>query len=149
MRRSSIPYALLIFSAAGLFDAAFLASRYFRGTPVVCSLLDGCEIVTTSAYAAIGPVPVALLGVLFYAAVFFGAALYLGTGRERVLRAIAYLTIPGFLATLWFVFVQAFILDAYCEYCLISALTSTVLFILGIIVLWRTQRRSLPLSSPS
>jgi uncharacterized membrane protein len=42
------------------------------------------------------------------------------------------LTVFGFIASLWFLYVQLFIIHSLCFYCLFSALDSIILFILGL-----------------
>src|SRR3989338_6679480 len=98
--------SFLALSLIGFLDASYLAAKHYLGEPVVCSLLEGCEEVLTIKYALIAGVPVALFGVFYYLAVFILVVLYLYTNRERFLRSAAYLTITGFLASLWFVYLQ-------------------------------------------
>ncbi|MBI2444575.1 MAG: vitamin K epoxide reductase family protein [Candidatus Magasanikbacteria bacterium] len=128
--------ALLVISLVGFVDASYLTLKHYQGEPPTCSILAGCEVVTTSRYATIYQIPVALLGALYYLAVFLGAVAYLDTRREVILRWLARLTVLGFLATLWFFYLQAFVIGAYCLYCLVSAATSTLLFVLGIQILY-------------
>lgn len=45
------------------------------------------------------------------------------------MRIVTVLAGAGFLVSLNFVYLQAFVLEAFCLYCLISALFSTLLFI--------------------
>ncbi len=129
-----IALAFLFLALAGFADSTYLTAKHFLGTPVPCSILEGCETVLTSSYAVIAGIPVALFGSLFYGSIFLLAMMYLYRKKEDLLRIIALLTIFGFLATLWFVFVQLFILHAICLYCMFSAATSTALFGLGIYI---------------
>lgn len=132
---SWIPWVMLVVSTLGFFDASYLAAEHFAGTVPPCNLFSGCEIVTTSKYALMFGVPVALLGAIYYAAIFFLTLLYLDTKRDLFIILAATLTFAGFGFSLWFLLVQAFILNAYCQYCLFSALTSTILFVLGLLIL--------------
>ena len=90
--------------------------------------MHGCDTVTSSAYSVIFGVPVALLGTLYYLTVFLLTIAFIDT-RKRVFFDIARMcTVAGFFFSLWFLYVQAFILHAYCIYCLGSVVTSTLLF---------------------
>ena len=62
----------------------------------------------------------ASVGALAYFSVFtFATFAAFGYSRARI---FLILTIGAmFLATLWFLYVQAFLLHAYCRYCLFSA----------------------------
>jgi uncharacterized membrane protein len=80
-------------------------------------------------------VPVALLGALYYLAVIIGLVYYFQSKKMIVLKCVAAFTSAGFVFSLWFVYLQLFVIHAICVWCMFSALTSTLLFILGIWVL--------------
>jgi uncharacterized membrane protein len=76
--------------------------------------------VLSSTYASVGSIPLALFGVLGYFAAFSCAILgAFGYPRARIFLAVL---VAGMLAaTLWFLYVQAFVLNAFCDFCLLSA----------------------------
>jgi uncharacterized membrane protein len=61
---------------------------------------------------------------------------YLDSRDRRILMWAARLTVAGMVGSLYFVYVQAFILSAYCLYCMGSALTSTLLFLIGLRIIF-------------
>lgn len=143
-----VNFTFLPVSFLGFLDASYLTIKNFMGTPLPCSILRGCEEVTGSQYSMIGRVPVALLGAIYYVSILVLIILYLRKKNnslvnsdknisvdDGLLRLIAYLTIVGMLASLWFVFLQIFVIKAICLYCMFSALTSSILFAFGIYVL--------------
>lgn len=130
-----IAFTFIFLSLIGFFDAAYLAIEHLRGVPVICSILNGCEKVTTSKYATIGLIPVALVGALYYLIIFFLAVAVLETGYWKIVYALSWFTIIGFLASVWFMYLQLFVINALCLYCVASAMTSTALFITGIYVI--------------
>lgn len=136
-----IIFAFILISFLGFLDASYLTAEHYLGAPLPCSILDGCEEVTTSKYSTIWNVPVALLGAIYYSLIFFLAIAYLDTRRDSIIRLAAYLTPLGFLASAWFVYLQLFVIKALCLYCIISAVTSIILFILGMIMLKYHQVR--------
>ena len=119
--------ALLLLSFLGLVDTLYLGMK--RGKPVVCSITSGCDEVLNSKYSAVGGVPISWLGFLFYLTVFSSSAFAL-FGEERVLRWIFWIALPAFLVSLGLFGVQAFVLHAYCQYCLGSALLVTLIFLI-------------------
>ncbi len=131
---------MLVVSFLGFLDATYLAVKYYLGEGLTCGFFKGCEEVTTSVYSEIMGVPVSLLGSIYYISVFFFVAYYLDSGKRSSLVLASYATITGFTMTLYFLYIQAFVLQAFCVYCLASALTSTLLFIAGAGVLWRSKR---------
>ena len=132
-----IIFALVAVSLIGLADSSYLTAKHYLGSPVNCSIFNGCEKVTTSPYSIILGVPVELLGVLYYFSFLLLIIFYIDTRREKILEFTARFSIIGVIASFWFLFLQIFIIKALCLYCLISATSSALLFILGIIFLKR------------
>jgi len=120
-RFRAILYTLAaIVSLAGLADATYLAVQALTGETLGCGGSPDCFRVLGSSYARVGGIPVALFGTLAYFSVF-AFATFAAFGYVRA-RTFLILTVGAmFLATLWLLYVQAFLLHAYCRYCLFSA----------------------------
>jgi uncharacterized membrane protein len=109
-----------IVSLAGLADATYLAVQALTGETLGCGGSPDCFRVLGSSYARVGGIPGALFGTLAYFSVFTFAT-FAAFGYVRA-RTFLILTVGAmFLATLWLLSVQAFLLHAYCRYCLFSA----------------------------
>lgn len=119
----------LITAILGFIDATYLTTQHFLHRIPACSLLRGCEKVTTSSFSTIFGVPVALLGSLFYVSLIILFVLYTDSKKPFFLNLARIFTLAGFFFSLYLVFLQVFILKALCMYCLFSASTSTILFI--------------------
>jgi uncharacterized membrane protein len=130
-----IIFALIFVSFIGFLDATYLTAKHYLGTPLECSIFEGCERVTTSPYATVFGIPVALLGALYYLFIFILSVAYLDTKRSLFISIIPPFTAMGLLASVWFIYLQLFVIKAICIYCVVSAVTSTALFILGIFVI--------------
>lgn len=130
-----LPVLFIALSFLGFSDATYLTAKHYLGSPVTCILFEGCEKVTTSPYSVVYGVPVALLGALYYATVLILAVAYFDSRRISILKLMAAITPAGFLASLWFVYLQLFVINAICFYCMVSAATSTALFGLGMYIL--------------
>lgn len=140
---TAFAWTFLVVAFAGFLDASFLTVEHYRGVVPPCTILEGCEKVTTSAYSVVGGVPVALGGAIYYLAIIVLALAYLDREHIGALRFLARLTPLGFLASLWFLYLQLFVLHAICIYCVFSAATSTLLFATGM-VFFASTRRSAP-----
>jgi uncharacterized membrane protein len=125
-----------IVSLIGLGDAIYLTIEHLAGRSVQCTIVAGCSEVLGSSYATIGGIPLAGLGALAYFTVFSCATLAaFGYSSARTLLTMVVGLM--FLATLWLLFVQAFILHAFCAYCLLSA--AVTLTLSGLIVAARVR----------
>jgi uncharacterized membrane protein len=134
--------AVALVALAGLADALYLTVEHLSGRSVRCMVVSGCDEVLQSSYATVAAgVPVAAVGALAYFTVFSLATLA-AFGYDGARRLIAPLVAVMFLATLWFLYLQAFVIKAFCTYCLISATVTTVLtlLILGRRFLGSSQR---------
>lgn len=132
-------YLFGLIAILGLLDATYLTILHYRGVLPSCNLVVGCENVLTSNFATFAAIPVALLGTLFYLSILICTLLYLDTKKLACLRVAFLLTIPGLLASLYFLYLQAFVIHYYCQYCLFSLFTSTILFAIAMYNLKRTE----------
>ena len=134
-----IPWLILLLGFLGFIDTLYLTYEHFTGAPVNCSILNGCDKVLTSSYSSILDVPLALIGTLYYLLVLALMAAYLGQKNKAVIKYLLGLTSLGFIISLFLVYLQFFVLKALCLYCMISALSSTLLFILTTIYLLKLK----------
>ncbi|HEY4484563.1 MAG TPA: vitamin K epoxide reductase family protein [Candidatus Paceibacterota bacterium] len=123
-----------VFSLIGFLDATYLTIQHYNNGILPCLIFSGCDKVTSSSYAKIAGIPVSLLGAGYYFIVFVLSISYFDTSNKKVLSMLKTLPTAGFVATLWFLFLQLFIIKAICFYCIISAITSTLLFVLAIFI---------------
>jgi len=131
------PLIIMILAGIGLLDATYLAFNYFTAGDIKCVITSGCDVVASSSYAVwFGFIPVSLGGVFFYFVTFLLAFLIKESNQFIFKTSLLIWSIVAVLISMWLTFVQAFILDAYCFYCLISAGLS--LFIFGLALgLWQ------------
>ena len=109
-----------VIALAGLADATYLTVSHLAGDDSVCGASKPCSIVLGSKYAVIGGIPTAAFGALAYFSVFSAATLA-AFGYRRARTFLTFLVIAMFAATLWFLYLQAFVLHAFCPFCLFSA----------------------------
>lgn len=133
-------FVALAFAVVGFCDSVYLTVEHYANLTPPCSLVYGCESVLTSKYSVVYGIPMALLGALYYLAVILALILYLDIKRDFIIKWAARFTAVGFLFSLWLVYLQLFVIKAICQYCMLSALSSTGLFVAGLLVL-RSQRR--------
>jgi len=121
--------AAAVVSLLGLADAIYLTVEHITGESVRCTIIAGCSEVLSSPYAVVGGVPLALIGAVAYFSVFSLATLtvfgYKGT------RGLLTILVAGmFLVSLWLIYLQAFVIHSFCQYCLFSAGITTLLTVI-------------------
>ena len=132
----------------GFADAAYLTATHYAGAPVFCGASGGCETVLSSEYAAVGPVPVALIGAAYYAVASLAAWTPVGAWSRRTAAFLAALTGAGFAVTAGLFWLQASVIGAWCRFCLASAAITTLLFLTALSLTRAIPRESSQAASP-
>ena len=127
--RQSIAWTYLItafISVVGLGDAIYLTVQDLTGQTLRCTIVSGCNEVLSSPYAHIGSFPLAALGAIAYFTVF-SLSILVAFGYGFIKPLLAMLIAAMFLTSLWLLYLQAFVLHHFCQYCLLSAGVTTIL----------------------
>jgi len=110
---------------AGLADAIYMAYVEVAGTEAFCGTVGDCNSVQQSSYAILfGVIPVGVLGVAGYAAIFVTLiVIQEGNGYLSDLAQIALLgmTLFGTVFSTYLTFLEPFVIGATCVWCLTSA----------------------------
>ena len=130
MRKLYVVAALL--ALVGLADALYLTIEHVTGQSVRCTIISGCSAVLSSPYAVVAGVPLAALGAAAYFTVFSLAILTL-FGYPRVATLLRAIVITMFAISVWLMYLQAFVIREFCQYCLLSALITTALLVVTVI----------------
>ena len=136
-RSKTILYAIAAFvSLIGLADAIYLTVEHLSGRSVRCTITSGCSEVLSSEYATVRGIPLAMIGAAAYFTVFSLAVLaaYSYRWTAKLLTVIVSLM---FITTLWLLYLQAFVIKHFCQFCLLSALVTFALTALVVISLRR------------
>ncbi len=118
--RTLLYTAVAIVAVAGLADATYLTVQALTGETLSCGGSPDCFRVLGSSYSKVARIPVALIGALAYFSAFTFAT-FAAFDYRRAGKFLALIVGMMFLSTLWLLYVQAFLLHAYCRYCLFSA----------------------------
>ncbi len=135
---AKLPLAAALVALVGLGDAIYLTIQHYTGEKVPCSVTGGCEAVLTSSYAEIGGIPLAAFGAAAYF-IAFSLAILAAFGNRLMWKLFGIQTalMAGF--SLWLIYLQAFVILEYCQFCLLSAATSVTLFLIALFSrFWRS-----------
>jgi len=136
-RRNLLFTVIAVLSLCGLADAIYLTIEHITGQSVRCTIVAGCSEVLSSSYAVVGGYPLASIGALAYFTVFSLAILAL-FGYRIASQLLILLVLAMCLVSLWLIYLQAFVIHAFCQFCLLSAIITFTLTGLGLF-LWKTR----------
>jgi uncharacterized membrane protein len=121
----------------GVAVAGYLTYVHYSGLEPFCAGSGhGCQRVQASSYAELAGIPVAVLGLAGYVAIA-SALLYPG---EHGRLAAAGLAITGFGFSAYLTYLELFVIDAVCQWCVASAMLLTLLMVLTVRRLLRSDR---------
>jgi uncharacterized membrane protein len=129
---AKLPLAAAIVALVGLADAIYLTVKHLSGAGVQCTIVHGCEQVLNSEYAKIGDVPLAILGALAYFTVFSLATLA-AFGNIRAWQVLSVIVAFMSVFTVWLLYLQAFVINAFCQFCLLSAAVTFTLLVIVVL----------------
>jgi uncharacterized membrane protein len=135
---------LLIFIASviGLLDSGYLSYVKLTQIELYCTPgLGDCASVNASQWSHLFGIPVAYLGFASYLAILllilFGKKIRIVAPYQEYI--FFFITLIGTLFSGYLTYIEAAVLHTYCQWCVLSALMITMLFILSVIKLARRQ----------
>lgn len=133
--RIALPIVALL-AIAGVAIAGYLTAVHFADQPIVCSSIGDCELVNSSEYAKLAGVPVAVFGLTAYAALLaLAAASWLR--RDATLLMLAWgVALGGFAFSMYLTYIELYVLDAICVWCVGSASVMTAIFVVLSVSVW-------------
>lgn len=120
---------------AGIFVALYLLLYKLGMIGHLSCSVGSCETVNTSKWAKFMGAPVAAWGVGYYICLFVLAIVGTGdryadsVGMSKLLVGVAT---TGFLFSMWLTYLELFQIHAICQWCVISAIIATVIFLVSI-----------------
>jgi uncharacterized membrane protein len=121
--------AALAVALLGVAVAGYLTYVHYAGLQPFCAGGGhGCERVQSSSYAELAGIPVAVLGLAGYLVI---AGALLAPGESARLLA-AGLAISGFGFSGYLTYLELFVIDAICQWCVASAVLMSLLFVTNV-----------------
>ncbi len=123
---------ILLLDFVGWAASVYLTYTHFAHTAPMCGRYSGCEYVQSSPYAVVLGIPVALLGTLAYTGMFLLALLAFWDRKRDAFwfQILMGLAVAGTLYSAYLTYIEAFVLHAYCLYCVTQAIAITLMTIL-------------------
>ncbi len=141
---------ILILGVFGFFVAKHIYNHKTKNTPLVCMVGFDCHTVVHSDYSRFLGIRVEILGMMYYVfiALSYTALFFLpnffpmmtaqdGLTPDTVLmfiKMLPFLSLIAFIFSVYLIAVQIFILKKGCSWCIVSALISTIIFVLALFI---------------
>ena len=129
---SKLPIIAAFVALIGLADSVYLTIHHFTGEAVPCNLVTGCETVLSSQYAEMFGIPTAAFGAAAYF-LAFALAVLAAYGNRSMWNIFGALVAVMAIFTAYLIYLQGVVIEAFCQFCLISAATTLTLLIIFII----------------
>jgi uncharacterized membrane protein len=127
--RTYLYAAAALLALIGLADTIYLTVEKLAGRSVPCTVTGGCEEVLSSAYSTVGPIPLSALGAFAYFAAFSLATLAV-FGNRKAGDLMLYLVAVMLAVSVYLFVLQAFVIKAFCQFCLLSAIITLLLAVI-------------------
>ena len=135
-----------VLSLAGVFLAFYLVAYNMGWAPPIPCGSGSCATVQSSSYAWVGPVPVSVIGLAGYLALLVLSIAGLQP-RLAASRAVSFLlfggALTGVLFSAYLTYLEAAVINAWCRYCVASAILITIVFAATIPEVKRMRRGSI------
>ena len=124
-----------LLALGGMGVAGYLTYTHLTNQAIVCGESQGCDIVAQSVYSQIAGVPISLLGLLAFIALFLSTV---ARGRVpedlnvHIPLAVFGISLIGVLFSAYLTYLELFVILAVCKWCVGSAVIMTVLFLLSV-----------------
>jgi uncharacterized membrane protein len=134
-RLSRIEITLFALAIIGLLVSVYMTIYKITSNDSMCIGSKDCSVVNQSRFAEINGIPVAVFGILGYAAILAVLLLERNPGffKQNGTMLLFGLSLTGFLFTLYLIFLEIAIIKAYCPFCITSQIAMTFIFILSVI----------------
>jgi uncharacterized membrane protein len=127
---------IALLALVGVFLSAYLTLHRFGVVgSLVCGTTGGCDTVQNSEFATFAGVPVPLIGLGGYLLLLGVALAGLRpelTGDRRITLALLALSGIAFAFTAYLTYLEAFVIHAWCRWCIGSAVIVTLAFLLAV-----------------
>ena len=137
--RGRLGLAATALALIGLAIATYLLAVRLLGEAPACGPVKGCETVAASQYATMFGIPVALFGVVFSMVLVAACLVWWRRGDRRALYAAYGLGLAGIIAVVYLTYLELFVIDAICVYCVTYAVTIALGFVVVAATAWKTS----------
>lgn len=127
-------WASVALCGLGIVVAGYLVTKRFTGGSLACTRWAQCDVVNNSVYSQIYGVPISVIGLagyLFLLALAFAALWAEGRRQRQLLLLSLVLSLVGVGFSAYLTYLEVYVIEALCAWCVASAVIITVLAIVA------------------
>jgi uncharacterized membrane protein len=137
--------AIALCALVGTIIAAYMSLYSLGLIPAIACGTGSCESVQNSPWAVFLGIPVPIWGLVGYSSILglALAGLRPGAARDRRISvALLLLTAFAFVFSMYLTWVEAALIQAWCRWCVVSAVVATLLFIAALLEFPRLRTKA-------
>ena len=137
-------WASAVLCGLGIVVSGYLASKRLTGGSLACTRWAQCDVVNSSIYAKFLGIPVSFIGLAAYLlllALTLAALWTTGRTQRQMLLLSLLFSIGGVGFSVYLTYIEIYVIEALCSWCVASAIIITLLAILGVVNVLRSAPR--------
>lgn len=137
-------WASAVLCGLGIVVSGYLASKRLTGGSLACSRWAQCDVVNSSIYAKFLGIPVSFIGLAAYLlllALTLAALWTAGRTQRQMLLLSLLFSIGGVGFSVYLTYIEIYVIEALCSWCVASAIIITLLAVLGVMNMLRSAPR--------
>ena len=136
--------ASAVLCGLGIVVSGYLASKRLTGGSLACSRWAQCDVVNSSIYSKFLGIPVSFIGLgayLLLLALALAALWTAGRTQRQILLLSLLLSLGGVGFSIYLTYIEVYVIEALCSWCVASAIIITLLASLGVVNVLRSAPR--------
>lgn len=145
MIRAAVANRLIfLLSLMGLAVSSFLLYEYNFASSIVCPTGVGCDVVRSSPYSSFFGISTPILGIAYYLFMAFASVVRSHNLDHALLKKLKLMSASAaFTFSLYLTYLEGFVINAYCFWCILSFIISTAIFFLVLAPIIKVKRHEL------
>jgi dihydroorotate dehydrogenase subfamily 2 len=150
MSSRKFTFFLIVLALLGIIDAGYLTYEHYSYAipPCTTNIFIDCGKVLRSSYSEVFGIPLALLGLIYYATISGLMLLIIKNNKKLFKRkqlfkyGVLVFSSFGFLFSAYLVYLQLIVIGSICLYCMASAIISTSIFVIAQITFVNERKKT-------
>ena len=134
-------WASTVLCGLGIVVSGYLALKRLTGGSLACTRWAQCDVVNNSVYSKFFGIPISFIGLAAYLlllALALAALWTAGWTQRQILLLSLLLSLGGVGFSVYLTYIEIYVIEALCSWCVTSAIIITLLAIFGVVNVLRS-----------